>query len=91
MPALFTSVSIRLELVERCRDQALARLGIADITHDGDQVRIGGGLDRARGGDDAVPAGPKPVHDALADTLGGTGHDHHFLDVRHCLAFLMLG
>jgi hypothetical protein len=63
------------ELRDARRDHALGGGRVGDVALDGEDARVAGGGNGARGGDDGVAQLPVGVHDAGADALRGTGDD----------------
>jgi hypothetical protein len=63
------------ELGDAGRDHALGGGRVGDVALDGEDARVAGGGNGARGGDDGVAQLAVGVDDAGAETLRGTGDD----------------
>lgn len=59
-------------------DYALGGGRVGDVAGHREDVRVGGWLDRTRGGHHAIIEGAVGLNHSGADALGGTGNDHDF-------------
>jgi len=64
-------------------DDALGSGRVGDVAGHREDVRVGGWLNRTRGGNHTVIEGAVGLDHGGADTLGGTGDDHDF---AHCVS-----
>ncbi|MOA37346.1 hypothetical protein D3C78_1589280 [compost metagenome] len=71
------------ETGHRFTDDTPGGFRFADVTGHGENVRIGGWLDRARSGDDPVTEFTKGFDHTVAETLGCAGDDDDFFRNAH--------
>ncbi|MNF83946.1 hypothetical protein D3C84_662850 [compost metagenome] len=71
------------ETGDRFTDHALGGFRFADVAGHGENVRIGGRLDRPRGGDDLVTEFAESLDHAIAQALGCAGDHNNFFRMAH--------
>lgn len=71
------------ETCDRFTDDSLGDRRVADVAGNGEDVRIGGWLDRTRSGDYPVIEITESLDHACAETLGGASNNDDFFRIAH--------